>query len=133
MKVPSIQCLCFVMVVIKILAGSPVVNGRRNFDNVEITTTQLDDNLCYLQGQGGQIGVLAGPDGILMVDTQFAPLTDRIVACDTGDLNRADQVCAQRARTRRPFRWQFQSHCDGRDRHDTRRAARRTGRLAEPA
>ena len=52
----------------------------RNFDNVQITTTQLDDNLYFLQGQGGQIGVLAGPDGVLMVDTQFAPLTDRIVA-----------------------------------------------------
>jgi glyoxylase-like metal-dependent hydrolase (beta-lactamase superfamily II) len=58
----------------------PVASGQANFDNVEITATQLDDNLYYLQGQGGQIGVLAGPDGILMVDTQFAPLTDRIVA-----------------------------------------------------
>lgn len=54
--------------------------GGQNFDNVEIVTTRLDDNLYYLQGQGGQIGILAGPDGILMVDTQFAPLTDRIVA-----------------------------------------------------
>ena len=80
MKVTSIRWLCFVVTVVATLAISPVVNGQRNFDNVEITTTQLDDNLYYLQGQGGQIGVLAGPDGILMVDTQFAPLTDRIVA-----------------------------------------------------
>ena len=81
MKVTSIRWLCFVVAVVAMLAVSPVVNGQRgNFDNVEITTTQLDDNLYYLQGQGGQIGVLAGPDGILMVDTQFAPLTDRIVA-----------------------------------------------------
>ena len=81
MKVTSIRWLCFAVAVVAMLAVSPVVNGQRsNFDNVEITTTQLDDNLYYLQGQGGQIGVLAGPDGILMVDTQFAPLTDRIVA-----------------------------------------------------
>ena len=80
MKVTSIRCLCFVVAVIAMLAVAPVVNAQRNFDNVEITTTQLDENLYYLQGQGGQIGVLAGPDGILMVDTQFAPLTDRIVA-----------------------------------------------------
>ena len=80
-KITSIRCLCFVVAVIAMQAVSPVVNGQRgNFDNVEITTTQLDDNLYYLQGQGGQIGVLAGPDGVLMVDTQFAPLTDRIVA-----------------------------------------------------
>ena len=80
MRVTSIRWLCFAVVVIATLAVSPVVNGQRNFDNVEIVTTQLDDNLYYLQGQGGQIGVLAGPDGVLMVDTQFAPLTDRIVA-----------------------------------------------------
>ena len=73
MKVTSIRCVCFVAAVIAVLAVSLVVNGQRNFDNVEITTTQLDDNLYYLQGEGGQIGVLAGPDGILMVDTQFAP------------------------------------------------------------
>ncbi len=81
MKATSNRGLCVVVVVIGLLAVSPVVYGQGgNFDNVTITTTQLDDNLYYLQGQGGQIGVLAGPDGVLMVDTQFAPLTDRIVA-----------------------------------------------------
>ena len=80
MKAVSIRCLCVAAAVVAMSAVSPVVSGQANFDNVEITTTQLDDNLYYLQGQGGQVGVLAGPDGILMVDTQFAPLTDRIVA-----------------------------------------------------
>ena len=80
MKVTSIRCVCAVAAVIAALAVSPVVTGQADFDNVEITATQLDDNLYYLQGQGGQIGVLAGPDGVLMVDTQFAPLTERIVA-----------------------------------------------------
>ena len=80
MNVTLIRCLCLVVVVTAMLAVSPVVEGQQNFDDVEIVTTQLDDNLYYLQGRGGQIGVLAGPDGVLMVDTQFAPLTDRIVA-----------------------------------------------------
>jgi cyclase len=79
-KVTSIRCLCSVATVVAMATVPPVASGQANFDNVEITATQLDDNLYYLQGQGGQIGVLAGPDGILMVDTQFAPLTDRIVA-----------------------------------------------------
>ena len=43
MKAISIRCLCFVAAVVTMLALSPVVNGQRNFDNVEITTTQLDD------------------------------------------------------------------------------------------
>ena len=80
MKVTSSRCLCVVVVLMSMVSAAPVVNGQGRFDDVEITTTQLDENLYYLQGQGGQIGVLAGPDGILMVDTQFAPLTDRIVA-----------------------------------------------------
>ena len=80
MNVTSIRCLSLVATVIAMLAVAPRVYGQANFDNVEVTATQLADNLYYLQGQGGQIGVLVGPDGILMVDTQFAPLTDRIVA-----------------------------------------------------
>ena len=75
--------LAGVLAVVAMMASISVTveaQRGRNFDNVQITTTQLDDNLYFLQGQGGQIGVLAGPDGVLMVDTQFAPLTDRIVA-----------------------------------------------------
>jgi glyoxylase-like metal-dependent hydrolase (beta-lactamase superfamily II) len=33
-----------------------------------------------LKGSGGNIGVLAGPDGILMIDDQFAPLSNKIHA-----------------------------------------------------
>jgi glyoxylase-like metal-dependent hydrolase (beta-lactamase superfamily II) len=33
-----------------------------------------------LEGSGGTIGVLPGPEGVFMVDTQFAPLGDKIVA-----------------------------------------------------
>src|SRR3989442_14155743 len=47
---------------------------------VEIKTTKLANNFYTLEGQGGTIGILTGPDGIFMVDTQFAPLTDKIVA-----------------------------------------------------
>ena len=82
MKVPSIPYLNAVLAIVAVIAVSPVMHGQGggpDFDNVQISTTQLADNLHYLQGQGGQIGVLAGTDGILMVDTQFAPLTDRIV------------------------------------------------------
>ena len=72
-----------VLALVAALGVAPAAGAQRggqNFDNVQITTTRLGENLYYLQGQGGQIGVLAGPDGVLMVDTQFAPLTDRIVA-----------------------------------------------------
>jgi glyoxylase-like metal-dependent hydrolase (beta-lactamase superfamily II) len=47
---------------------------------VQIKTTKIAGNFYTLEGQGGTIGVLAGPDGVLMVDAQFAPLSDKIIA-----------------------------------------------------
>jgi glyoxylase-like metal-dependent hydrolase (beta-lactamase superfamily II) len=51
-----------------------------DFSKVEIKTTKLADNFYTLEGQGGTIGVLAGPDGVFMVDSQFAPLSEKIAA-----------------------------------------------------
>ncbi len=51
-----------------------------DFSKVEIRTTQLAPDFWTLEGQGGTISVLAGPEGILLVDSQFAPLTDKLVA-----------------------------------------------------
>jgi cyclase len=51
-----------------------------DYSKVEIKTTKIANNFYTLEGQGGVIGVLAGPDGVLMVDSQFAPLTPKIVA-----------------------------------------------------
>ena len=51
-----------------------------DFSKIEIKTTKLGSNFYTLEGQGGTIGVLAGPDGVLMVDDQFAPLSAKIAA-----------------------------------------------------
>jgi glyoxylase-like metal-dependent hydrolase (beta-lactamase superfamily II) len=54
--------------------------AQQDFSQVQIKTTKVANNFYTLEGQGGTIGVLTGPDGVLMVDAQFAPLTDKIVA-----------------------------------------------------
>lgn len=51
-----------------------------DFSKVQIKTNKISENFYTLDGQGGTIGLLVGPDGIFMVDDQFAPLTDKIVA-----------------------------------------------------
>jgi glyoxylase-like metal-dependent hydrolase (beta-lactamase superfamily II) len=61
-------------------APDGLAQQQRDFSKVEIKTTKLADNFYALEGEGGRIGVLTGPDGVLMVDSQFAPLTERIVA-----------------------------------------------------
>jgi cyclase len=51
-----------------------------DYSQVQIKTTKLANNFYTLDGQGGTIGVLAGPDGVFMVDAQFAPLSEKITA-----------------------------------------------------
>ena len=57
-----------------------VAVAQQDFSNVQIKTTKISNNFYTLEGQGGMIGVLAGADGVLMVDSQFAPLSEKIVA-----------------------------------------------------
>jgi cyclase len=47
---------------------------------IEIKTTNLGNNTYMLEGQGGNITVAVGTDGVIMVDGQFAPLSDKIKA-----------------------------------------------------
>ncbi len=47
---------------------------------VNITTQRVAGGISMLVGQGGNIGLLTGPDGTFLIDDQFAPLTDKILA-----------------------------------------------------
>ena len=66
--------------VITIAAAAQAQQQPPDFSKVEIKTHKLADNFYTLDGQGGTVSVLTGPDGILLVDSQFAPLTDKLVA-----------------------------------------------------
>ncbi len=65
-------------------------HAQRDFSKVEIKAIPVARNIHMLEGSGGNIGVSVGPDGILIVDDQFAPLAAKIEAVlkklDTGDL-----------------------------------------------
>jgi glyoxylase-like metal-dependent hydrolase (beta-lactamase superfamily II) len=54
--------------------------AQQDFSKVEVKATKVNGNIYMLQGAGGNIGVSVGPDGILIVDDQFAPLADKIKA-----------------------------------------------------
>ena len=56
------------------------VSAQGNFENVQIKSTHVAGNVHMLEGQGGNIGVSTGPDGLLIVDDQFAPLAQKIDA-----------------------------------------------------
>jgi glyoxylase-like metal-dependent hydrolase (beta-lactamase superfamily II) len=54
--------------------------GQQDFSAVQVTVHQVAGNVYYLEGQGGNVGLLVGDDGVLMIDDQFAPLTEKLLA-----------------------------------------------------
>src|SRR5271166_414052 len=64
------------------VAFAPPANAQQSIDfsKIEIKTIDLGHNTYRLEGQGGNITVAVGSDGIIMVDGQFAPLHDKIKA-----------------------------------------------------
>jgi cyclase len=72
----TLFALSFAMLATTVYAQAP----QPDFSKVEIKATKISDNFYTLEGQGGTIGLLVGPQGIFMVDSQFAPLSQKIAA-----------------------------------------------------
>lgn len=62
------------------ISANAIPQGQPDYSKTEIKATKVTNSFYTLEGQGGMIGILVGPDGVFMVDSQFAPLTDKIVA-----------------------------------------------------
>jgi len=58
--------------------NAPACGQDDRFADVRIETTKLADGVSMLQGAGGNLGVLVGDDGVFLIDTQFAPLSEKI-------------------------------------------------------
>ena len=54
--------------------------SAQDLSQVQVGTVQVTENIFMLTGAGGNIGVLRGPDGLLLIDSQFAQLADKIKA-----------------------------------------------------
>jgi cyclase len=94
-RIPAALVL-FVLVLCAALANAQ----QRDFSKVEIKTTKLAEDIYMLQGAGGNIGVCVGPEAVLVIDDQFAPLTDKIKAAIT-------------AISDKPIRFLFNTHFHG--------------------
>lgn len=62
------------------LAAPASTLAQDDMADVEIRSEHAGGNVHALFGRGGNIGVLATAEGHVLVDDQFAPLTDKIVA-----------------------------------------------------
>ncbi len=72
----SLFALSFAVLATTVYGQAP----QPDFSKVEIKTNKVSNNFYTLDGQGGTIGVLVGPEGTFMVDSQFAPLSQKIAA-----------------------------------------------------
>jgi cyclase len=71
-----------------------------SFDNVEIKVLPVQGNIYMLVGAGGNITLSVGDEGVLLVDTQYAPLADKILA-------------AIRGLSKKPIRYIINTHVHG--------------------
>ena len=69
-----------ILATLVVLALYVLTFAQTDYSKVEIKATKISGNVYMLEGAGGNIGVSVGPDGILIVDDQFAPLADKIKA-----------------------------------------------------
>lgn len=74
--------------------------AQQDFSQIEIRAEHAGGNVHVLFGAGGNIGVLRAPEGVVLIDDQFAPLTDKIVA-------------AVKAIDERPIRFLINTHWHG--------------------
>ncbi len=81
-------------------AGTAALDAQQDMYDVVITTVRLENDLFMLLGRGGNIGLSVGEDGAFLIDDQFAPLTDIILA-------------AVAEVTDQPVRWVLNTHWHG--------------------
>ena len=74
----------FVGAAVFIAGLAPRAQQPVDWDAVEISTHHVAGTVHYLAGRGGNIGLSIGDDGVVMIDDQFAPLTERIVEAING-------------------------------------------------
>ena len=76
-----VRVVCAMLLAAGLLAAQPTRGGPpQNFDNVELHLFPVQGNVYMMVGAGGNITVQIGGDGVLLVDTMFAPLAPRIAA-----------------------------------------------------
>ena len=66
---------CLLLLVINL----PSTSNAQNFSDVEMIVHPVNKNVSYIEGRGGNIGVIYGEDGVLLIDDQYAPLTEKII------------------------------------------------------
>jgi glyoxylase-like metal-dependent hydrolase (beta-lactamase superfamily II) len=82
------------------LVTRAVAQQNQNFDAVQMDVQRVSGNVYMVVGAGGNTTVFTGPEGVLVVDTQFAPLSGKLL----------DVI---RKLSDQPIRWIVNTHMHG--------------------
>ena len=74
--------------------------GQRDWSSVKITSEKLSDNIHVLYGSGGNIGLAIGEENAYLIDDQFGPLSEKILA-------------HVKTITNKPIKWVLNTHWHG--------------------
>jgi glyoxylase-like metal-dependent hydrolase (beta-lactamase superfamily II) len=83
----SIFALCILLFLIYLVPSSQA----QKFKDVEIIANQLTNATYMLVGKGGNIGLSVGEDGVLLIDSQFKQLTDKIMSTINNKITTTDK------------------------------------------
>src|SRR5689334_23895530 len=72
--------LCAFSAAAALAAGAAMAQQAPNYAAVQVKATDLGHKTWMLEGAGGNVTVIAGDDAAIMVDTQFAPMHDKLKA-----------------------------------------------------
>ena len=72
-------CLILPLIAVPLSAAQ-----AQNFDAVEMRVLPVQGAVSMITGRGGNIGLFVGPDGVVLIDDQFAPLTEKLLAAVAG-------------------------------------------------
>jgi len=76
-KLTLTSMLCALIIVFALLPAPGISADEK------LTPFPVAEQIYMLVGQGGNIGLFIGEDGTFLIDDQFAPLTEKIVAAIT--------------------------------------------------
>lgn len=69
------------VVIIGLISSALGHGDNRHFENtqdVTVKVTKVNGNVYMLQGRGGNVGAIAGPDGILIVDDDYKEISQKL-------------------------------------------------------
>lgn len=94
MRSPACKSLLLAVILV------PASAAAQNYDTVQVKSQKVAEGIWMLTGAGGNIGLASGPDATFIIDDQFAPLSEKIIA-------------AAKAVTPRPIKYLINTHWHG--------------------